>query len=236
MEEIKEAFSRVKQDIDFLYFELNEIKIDLRKTQELMIELGEIIKVERKNSEMSNFNRQTNQQTSNISFPTQTPNNSTGKLSFNPLKPQNQRVSTRNEGVPTDRQTDRQTNQQTDLSSYNPEKLSKDDFSDAIEALDSLDNVKKEIRLKFKKLTEQEMKIFSLLYQLTEEYGFSDYKTLSQKLILTESSIRDYIGRLIKKGIPVEKNKINNKTIQLKISENLKKIVSLQTILQLRGI
>ena len=69
------------------------------------------------------------------------------------------------------------------------------------------------IRLKFKRLTEQELLVFSKLYQLDEEMGHSDYKTLSQKLNLTESSIRDYIGRLIKKGIPVVKNKINNKNI-----------------------
>ena len=64
----------------------------------------------------------------------------------------------------------------------------------------------------------------------------SDYKTLSKRLNLTESSIRDYIGKLIKKGIPVEKIKLNNKNIQLSISPNLKKIASLSTILQLRGI
>ena len=80
------------------------------------------------------------------------------------------------------------------------------------------------------------MLIFSLIYQLEEEKGHTDYKTLSEKLKLTESSIRDYVQRLIKKGIPVEKTKINNKNIQLKISRNLKKIASLSTIMQLRGI
>jgi hypothetical protein len=53
---------------------------------------------------------------------------------------------------------------------------------------------------------------------------------------LTESSIRDYIGRLIKKGIPLDKVKINNKTIHISISQNLKKVATLPTILQLRAI
>ena len=48
--------------------------------------------------------------------------------------------------------------------------------------------------------------------------------------------LRDYIGRLIKKGIPLEKKKINNKIIHLSVSKNLKKIASLSTILQLRDI
>ena len=112
----------------------------------------------------------------------------------------------------------------------------KDSFDNAIKILDSLDNIKKELRLKFKRLTDQEILVFSTIYQLEEEKGFSDYRSLSKKLGLTESSIRDYVSRIILKGIPVEKKKINNKSIQITISSNLKKIASLQTILQLREI
>ena len=142
-------------------------------------------------------------------------------------------ISTGNGGVPTDRQTDRQTDKNTLNYPKIYEKLAVDN---AVEILDSLDSLKKEIRLKFKRLTDQEWMIFSTLYQLEEQEGFTDYKTLSKRLKLTESSIRDYIGRLIKKGIPVEKNKVNNKTIQLSISKNLKKIASLSTIIQLRDL
>ncbi|MBU2104789.1 MAG: helix-turn-helix domain-containing protein [Nanoarchaeota archaeon] len=96
--------------------------------------------------------------------------------------------------------------------------------------------MKKEIRLKFKRLTDQEILVFSTIYQFDEEKGFSDYKTISERLNLTESSIRDYVRRLIHKGIPIEKTKINNKSIILKISENLKKIATLSTILKLRDL
>src|SRR3989344_4602103 len=97
-------------------------------------------------------------------------------------------------------------------------------------------SLKKEIRLKFKSLTEQEMAVFSEIYRLDDEFGFSDYKVISKNLNLTESSIRDYVGKLIKKGISVEKRKVNNKQIHLNISQNLKKIASLQTIISLRGV
>ena len=80
------------------------------------------------------------------------------------------------------------------------------------------------------------MLVFSTIYQLEEEKGYTDYKSISNKLNLTESSIRDYIGKLIKKGIPIDKNKVNNKNIQVSISDNLKKIASLQTILHLRDL
>ncbi len=151
-------------------------------------------------------------------------------------------ISTGNRGVPTDRQTNRQTGNSTDESSHNQikqefitKKESKlNPVKDAAEMLDSLDNLKKEIRLKFKRLTEQELLVFSTIYQLEEQEGQVDYRSIAQKLGLTESSIRDYVGRLIKKGIPVEKMKINNKSIALSISQDLKKVASLTTILHLR--
>ena len=63
-----------------------------------------------------------------------------------------------------------------------------------------------------------------------------DYKIISVKLGLSESSIRDYVGKLMKKGIPIEKIRLNNKNVRLSISEDLKKIAPLSTILQLRDL
>jgi len=176
---------------------------------------------------------------------THTPISSTQNLSFKidsinlnkkePLehpKDRNIGFSTGNRGVPTDRQTDRQTDTWIEKRGISP----KNSIESASEILESLDNLKKEIRLKFKRLTEQEIIIFSTIYQQEEEFGYSDYKSVSTVLKLTESSIRDYVGRLIKKGIPVEKKKINNKTIHLNISQSLKKIAPLSTILKLRDI
>jgi hypothetical protein len=159
-------------------------------------------------------------------------------LSFKPLKGENYNISIGNQGVPTDRQT----NQQTDRQTFNIEEnasQAKDSISQidsALSMLNSLDSIKKEIRLKFKKLTDQELLVFSTVYQFDEEKGFSSYKMIASKLNLTESSIRDYIGKIIRKGIPIEKTKLNNKEIQLNISKTLKKLTSLNTIIQLREI
>ncbi|MBW6442667.1 helix-turn-helix domain-containing protein [Patescibacteria group bacterium] len=123
---------------------------------------------------------------------------------------------------------------ESSFSEYKKDNLSSID--NAARILSSLDSIKKDIRLKFKRLTEQEILVFSTLYQIDEEEGYAEYKTLSKRLNLSESSIRDYIGRLIKKGIPVEKKRLNNKIIHLSISKNLKKIASLPTILELRDL
>ncbi len=212
MDQIKEAFRKVKEDMDSLKEELNSLKMQLR---DLRISLDKPILYENKPA-INPANPPLNPTYSNL-IPTHNP-------PFNPLKPLISGISSGNEGVPTDKQTNQQTNQHIPQSS----------MKDALEVLNSLDNIKKEIRLKFKELTEQEFLVFSMIYQLDEEQGHSDYRTLSRKLNLSESSVRDYVGKLIKKEIPVDKIKINNKNIKLTVSKNLKKIVSLNTILQLR--
>ncbi len=232
--QIKEAFHRVRKDIDALGTELLSLKEDLRAMRNEMIKICEILnhfalETHERPVPAHPAYRQINQ-----TLPAHIPAHPT---QFNKEK---RLFSTGNEGVPTDRQT----NQQTDNTSLNPLKRPffpkkepiKNSIEDAANILDSLDGLKKEIRLKFKQLTDQEILVFSTLYQLEEENPQTDYKTLAKKLGLTESSIRDYIGRLLKKGIPIEKKKINNKQIQLNISQSLKKIASLSTILQLRDI
>ena len=221
MDHIKEAFKKVKEDVDALRTKLNEINLDLQEVKHSLRGIPN-------NAQSSEIVVPNYQQTDRHINPTDPTDRQTLNNPFKPLKAQNIAFSTGNEGVPTDRQTDRQ----TDRHIQNPPK----NLDHALEILNSLDSIKKEIRLKFKGLTDQEFLIFSTLYQLDDERGYSDYKMISQQLKLSESSIRDYIGKLIKKGIPVEKIKINNKTIHLSISKKLKSVTSLSTILQLRDL
>jgi hypothetical protein len=274
MEQIKEAFYKVKQDIDSLKKEISTLNKDLIETRESLVEMCEILKqISKKKEEEKVIIKETIEKKENAletdfklipaqiliqlpfqippPVPTQTPffqthppiipAHPTDNDLQNPLKAQNMDISTGNQGVPTDRQTNQQTDQHIDKGSYNKEDIlnanvSENSIKNAAKILDSLDSLKKEIRLKFKRLTEQEFIVFSTIYQISEEKGYTDYKNLSETLNLTESSIRDYIGRLIKKGIPVDKIKINNKTIHLSISQDLKKIATLPTLLQLRAI
>jgi hypothetical protein len=204
---IKSAFQKVKQDIDFLKQEFVSLKQELRGIIEKLSPKAET--------------KTPAHPPQNPAYPTDIPTHNT---TFKPLNTQNMGISIGNGGVPTDKQTNRQTNQHTE-NTY---------FGDALEILNSLDNIKKDLRNKFKRITDQEFLVFSTLYTLSEELDFVDYKTLALKLHLTESSIRDYVGRLIRKGIPVEKTKINNKIIQLSVSDKLKKIAPLPVIFQLR--
>ena len=166
------------------------------------------------------------------SIPTHNP---TDNLPLKPLKSQISTISTGNKGVPTNRQTVKQTDTSTRNEGvkvrFNQEHHPLANVSNLI---NSLDIIKKELRLKFKKLTNQEMSVFSTVYQLEEEGFIVDYALIAKKFSLTESSIRDYIQRIIKKGIPIIKTKENNKKIFISISPDLKKLASLSIIMQLR--
>jgi len=224
MDDIKEAFGRVKKDIFSLNEDLYEIKKDINM---IISEISDI-----KNTIFGPKNSFKNQAEEPF-FQTYIGDNPAHNGVFKPLNNQNQGISTGNGGVPADRQTDRQ----TDTYEKSGENSKKNSFDDAIKTLETLDNVKKEIRLKFKKLTEKEFLVFTTIYQLEEEGEKQiTYPKISERLNLTESSVRDYVGKIYKKGAPVEKIKLNNKIILLSLAENFRKIVSLPTLFQLRDL
>jgi transposase len=79
------------------------------------------------------------------------------------------------------------------------------------------------------------MAVFSTIYQLeAENKERSNYKEIALRIGLTESSIRDYVQRIMNKGIPLKKQKIDNKRVILTISPDLRKIATLSTIIKLR--
>ena len=230
---VKEAFAKVKLDISSLKEQINRLSLQVE-------ELKHVIQ----------HNTQ-NQQTIQHITPTHDPTDFL-KLPLNGLKSPNTTISTGNEGVPTNQPTNQQTNQHiiqhtgNEGVQINPNSnpFSKPPISFAAERLNrlakvseilqSLDDLKKEVRIKFKQLTEQEMLIFSAIYQLEEQGFIVDYSLLSNTLKLTEISIRDYVRKIIFKGIPLTKQKQQNKKVSLSISPDLKKVASLDTILQLR--
>ena len=234
---VKQAFEKVKDDINFLNNEILDLKIlinDLKNTLN--------------NLENTSTDKQTIRHintTDNVYSTDNSTHYSTVPQEVEGLKTSNLTSSTGNEGVSTDRQTDRQTDRRlensqfssissTHISHENNQKNIESEIQQASEILKSLDTIKKEIRLKFKHLTPQEMAVFSSVYQLEEQEKEVTYKLLSKQLKLSESSIRDYTQRMINKGIPVKKQKINNKKVFLSISSELKKIATLPTIIQLR--
>ncbi len=115
------------------------------------------------------------------------------------------------------------------------ENLQKKEISSSLKEISSdlnnrLSSIKIELKNKFKALTRQEFTIFSSLYSLEEQSKEITYKDLALQTGLTESSIRDYISKLINKGIPIIKERINNKIILLRISPELRNIATLEIL------
>ena len=265
-EKLKEAFSKIKEDILNLGNEISEIRQSLLETNSLMKQINEeIIKIK-----LENISRETPTDESKTPTNSATPtDNPTDAWEIGGLKSPNLPISIGNEGFPTDRQTNQQTDQHIFRQMFYPqitektprlnttntqiqqktqenvvykkieEKPIKQQISEAADILDSLDAIKKEIRRKFKRITRQEMLVFSTIYQLEEQDTKDEgvnYRKIAIKLGLSESSIRDYVHKMIEKGIPIDKEKLNNKQIILHISPELKKIASLSTIITLREI
>ncbi len=232
-DQIKIAFSKVKQDIQTLEITVHEIKLELSELREIINSIYDSVIELKYEKALINSNISSNLliptlQHSNPTqdrYPTDTP---TLPQEIGGLKDPNLGISTGNEGVPTDRQTNQQTHYQAipDIES---------NIKEASEILNSLDRLKKEIRSKFKQLTSQEMLVFSTIYHLEEKTPQeTTYNKIASILSLSESSIRDYVLKMIRKGIPIKKQKINNRTVLLSISTDLKKIATLSTIIQLR--
>src|SRR3989344_1860237 len=211
---LKETFTKVRQDIDYLYSELEEIK-------QLLHELKFSVSLQ-----------PTNQQ----SIPTQRNNIPTQDLPQYSLISGNNQFSTGNEGVPTNQPTNQHPPISTPTQAISSVNTRISDLHRVSEILGTLDDLKKEVRLKFKRLTEQEMLIFSTIYQLEDQGFMVDYSILAQKTNLTEISIRDYVRKILYKQIPLVKSKELNKKVILSIPQDLKRIASLSTINQLRAL
>ncbi len=264
-EKIRQAFTKAKQDILSLHLEISTIKQEIQELKALIKQQSDRQTDNPAHSPTQNQAQKAEITAIQHINPAQTLNTThfpTHNLPLEAVKSQNSNISTGNEGVPTDKQT----NQQTDTSTRNngvkvrlnliskeirgskypyeipttqqnsPKENKIEHLEKVADFISSLDGLKKELRQKFKKLTKQEMLVFTTVYQLEEEGFIVDYSLIAKKLSLTESSIRDYIQRTIKKGIPISKTKENNKKVLLSISPELKKIASLTTIIQLREI
>lgn len=253
---VKESFRRVKEDITSLKTEIDDLHNELNEIQSSLLNLIKInLEIQRSTELTKNtktdrqsdtsthssthqpLNKTNNQdnQTEN----TLQPDTSTHILPFKPSKDQYIDSSIGNRGVSTDRQTDNQTDTSTHFIAKNPSKNTRDSQIPLIPSntsmlIEQLDSIKKDLRLKVKRLTTQEMSVFCSVYQFEDQGFLVDYHLLSSKLNISESSIRDYIQRILAKGLPLIKEKVNNKKIILHIPQDFRKLASLDTIIKLR--
>ncbi|MEM4245264.1 MAG: hypothetical protein QW404_03320 [Candidatus Nanoarchaeia archaeon] len=181
-EKLKQAFSKIKEEINSIRSDFEALKAVIAKQQELLEVF--LSKIAQKSQENHNFEG----------------------FSGIPLE-----ASTGNKGVQTNKQTNTQTNKQTHLKQTNNQ-------------IPILSSIKKDVLSKFQNLPKREFLIFLTIYQLEEDKGSVSYSDIANHLKLSESGIRHYVFNIIKRGLPVQKKKINNKMTVLSISPEFKEI------------
>jgi len=140
------------------------------------------------------------------------------KREIDELKAQNKaKSSIGNEGV-LSKQASKQAVKQLSNQALVKQSETIKDFSDDIEA-------------HFKSLTKQEFLTFLSLYQLEEEIGPVTFVDIAKSMNLSEGCVRAYIYKMISKGTPIIKKKVNNRVVHLSLSPkfrelNLKKRLS----------
>lgn len=230
---LRESFEKIKDDMLFLSREVLELREELIEIRQILSEIN-ISKDSAKNQQIQHIS-------------------STNSQVYGGIKPYF-KESNGNDGVPADSQqtVSRQPAQlkrtfDVGEQSFNKTKIiqeireeiekekNKEDLnlknkSDLNQLSDLVSNLKKELKDKFKGLSKQEFRIFSSLYSLEGQSKEISYKDLAISTGLTESSIRDYISRLIHKGIPIIKEKVNNKTVLLRVSLELRNIATLEIL------
>ncbi|MCX6741750.1 MAG: HTH domain-containing protein [Candidatus Pacearchaeota archaeon] len=236
-EKIRESFQKIKWEINFLAGEVLALKVSLDQIKDMINKLG--------NADKSN-NSQSSTSPAHLQHISDFPAHN---LYYNRDLSDNSQFSIGNRGVPADRQqTDNRRSsgefvQEEPLKTvqvYSPgpaenfAKKEEDKTKKTEEISTFLNTLKQDLRSKFKNLTKQEFIIFSLIYTINEEKGKVTYKDLAEKSSLTESSIRDYIARLEHKGIPIIKERVNNKLVLLRIPSELKDLATLESLSKLK--
>lgn len=180
--------------------------------------------------EINNMKQKISKITSILKGPANTQQFSTQTANIEGIRPY-LAISKGNDGVPADSQQTFDTSESQEKEPFEATNKEKLTFRQVKKIVD---NLTQDLKLKFKSLSKQEFYIFSLVYSLDVQGQKPDYKTIAIKANLTESSVRDYISRLIHKGIPLRKEKINNKTIVISVPDELKSLATLDNLTKLK--
>lgn len=218
-DKIKEAFQKIREDISFLYQEILDIKKEIQELKEYFSYATEVRHSADKSGSYSG-----NYQGDRPYFDSSIGNIGVPSVSQQTLGSHSAHLKRTSEALETSDEESQINMNAVDKSSFIFDKNIKNLLAD----------MKNDLKSKFQSLTKQEFLVFSVLYVLEEEMKNVSYKELAQRTGLTESSVRDYISRIIRKGIPIVKNKVNNRQILVKIPSELREIATLDSLSKLK--
>ncbi len=98
----------------------------------------------------------------------------------------------------------------------------------------SMINMKSELENVFKTLTDREFSIFMAIYALDKEGKETNYEGLAKQLNISEHTIRGYLGSILRKKVPIQKERFLNGKVSLSIKKEFKQLDLYQKLLRLR--
>lgn len=96
--------------------------------------------------------------------------------------------------------------------------------------------ITEDIKNKFRSLTEREFTVFMAIYQLEEELNSQlTYADIARKLSLSRSSVRDHIGELLLKNVPLVKLVSSDRKVSLSIKKDFRDLNIASQLLTFRN-
>lgn len=87
----------------------------------------------------------------------------------------------------------------------------------------SLTQIKQQLSQKFENLRKKELAVYLTIYQLEDDLAKDiTHAELSKELNITEDAIRGYISRILQRGIPLTRKKVNNRITVLSIPTEIR--------------
>ena len=247
---VKEAFSKVKEEMDQMHSEITALKEELHN---ISTTLGGILnEVE---EQKLNHSREKLRQLSaefSLDVPRNVPNFTPSfikddfgtsdelkkirdtKMPISDELTSKEPFSIGNEGVSALRQQIGTPSAHLELRNRREEVKDIREMRESAALGENVEKLKQALKEIFKTLTKQEFYVFSLLYQLEEELKRPvTYGDLASRTQLTPNSIRDYISKLMAKKVPIIKEKHNNRQILLKVAPELRNLETLESLMRL---
>jgi len=96
-------------------------------------------------------------------------------------------------------------------------------------------DLKKELEGQFKQLTDREFSVFMTIYHLEESRGKVTPFDIAEHLKLSETTVRGYLNSLLKKNLPLERERLFNKKSHFFIKKAFKELNLASKLLKIRN-
>ena len=227
--EIKQAFSKVKEDIFFIKNHLkeleNKIKDQTQENEGLFKKINDVYEVIKGIKDSSTGNegvkQSINQSLSNQSIIKQSINQSSTSEPVNG-----------NNSVYNEEQGNEGVKQLSNHLSTN-QSINQSLSNQSQDREEQIKKVTNKLNTAFLTLSKQELKLFLTIYQLEDENIIPTYKNISQKMQLSESCLRAHLSSLLRKNIPLHKTYFNNRIVQVSVSKEFRVLNLKQRLINL---